>query len=565
MSESALLAPTSSVSTKSDIISQIKAAIRDGPKEPVTFPCPGPHNSDEQATLTVSGYDACGDPLPVVRVRCNGARYQEGCRCKQPDLLNVLGVTQADLRGDQHPEYLTGPGTDEVPVRASCHDDGNPDDWEPCRVANPCQVCGEANRGCSEHVNGRTLVCYCCDDDTVFDGINGVPGVVTKPGHMEGRRYWSFTKTALPKWPRQATPAPTRRLSDKHRADLHASGLSDAAIQAGGFYTAGGPTVARLLGWKGGAEVLGECLIIPYRHPATGDTGYVRVKPDNRRPDPADPGKEIKYEAPKGGGHRAYFPAGFPAEALTDTSVSLLITEGEKKAAAGQQAEFNTVGLSGVDAWSVKRDEGPDGRKVGERELITDLDAIAWQGRTVYIAYDSDRLDKPNVRQAERALSQALEARGAKVLIVQLPAGTDGQKVGLDDYLVTHDPADLRHLLEQAAPPEPPAFAEADDPHRLARSFLAGTTWRFWQGTYWEYTGTHYKQVTEGDLRARLTAHIKQVFDTDHADAIRRWEKDCRGVDKKNAARDQERDKPLPRPQKPVLRKYPFTGRGRQA
>src|SRR5205085_8581614 len=142
---------------------------------------------------------------------------------------------------------------------------------------------------------------------------------------------------------------------------------------------------------------------------------------------------------------------------------------------------------------SVKRAEGQNGQKVGPRDLIPDLDALAWQGRTAYVCYDSDRQEKPDVRLAEWALAQALEARGAKVLVVQLPAGTDREKVGLDDYLLSHSPADLQRLLEQAAPPEPPTVEEQDDPHRLARTFLAGTAWRFWQGTYWEYAGTHYR------------------------------------------------------------------------
>ena len=45
-----------------------------------------------------------------------------------------------------------------------------------------------------------------------------------------------------------------------------------------------------------------------------------------------------------------------------------------------------------------------------------------------------------------------LEGRGAQVRKVRLPPGPDGEKVGLDDYLVAHDPQAFHALFDSAHP-----------------------------------------------------------------------------------------------------------------
>ena len=68
-----------------------------------------------------------------------------------------------------------------------------------------------------------------------------------------------------------------------------------------------------------------------------------------------------------------------------------MITEGEKKAAKADQEGFPCIGLVGVWGWQQARTrDNPD----AARELIPDLAAVAWQGRTVFLVYDSDLADK---------------------------------------------------------------------------------------------------------------------------------------------------------------------------
>ena len=93
--------------------------------------------------------------------------------------------------------------------------------------------------------------------------------------------------------------------------------------------------------------------MIPYPHTVrNGNDGYRRVKPD--RPFAGD-GHERKYLSPKRTknpeGNRLYLPPNLCQEALNDPSVSLIVTEGEKKTLAGNQEGFLTVGLAGVACW----------------------------------------------------------------------------------------------------------------------------------------------------------------------------------------------------------------------
>lgn len=108
-----------------------------------------------------------------------------------------------------------------------------------------------------------------------------------------------------------------------------------------------------------------------------------------------------------------------------------------------------------------KRATGPDGKKIGKRELIDDFNSVALAGREVFIVFDSDLAEKPSVQWAEWNLAQALAERGAVVKVVRLPDGppdANGQptKIGLDDFLVAHSADELRELLKAALLPSKP-------------------------------------------------------------------------------------------------------------
>ena len=320
-----------------------------------------------------------------------------------------------------------------------------------------------------------------------------------------------------------------RLLTPRHLADLRQSGLSDQQIAACGFHSVlASATVQKLLNWRRCNGQLGDCLAFPFFDAAGKPTGYVRLKPDSPRKAKHD-GKPIKYESPKGSANRAYFP---PATrtVLKDSTAPLILTEGEKKAAAADQHGFACIGLVGVYGWQRKMQRDADGKPVGERALIPDLASIPWQGRQVFVCFDSDAATNPNVRRAEWYFAEALARMGAIVKVIRLPqgdAGPDGKpcKLGLDDFLLARGHDAFRELLAAAVDPTPPEKGltpneAADDPHRLARLYISercehadGLTLRFWREEWNRWDGSAYRIVPEKELRAELTASAKAEMD----------------------------------------------------
>jgi hypothetical protein len=262
-------------------------------------------------------------------------------------------------------------------------------------------------------------------------------------------------------------------LTPEQLADLRASGLTDATIAAAGLYCErDGDRVRDVLGgWMSvrTARQLGPCLAFPYLDAAGQlmtftagdgrDRPFVRLKPAKPRADAKNKGRTIKYEAPAGAPCRAYFPPDSRA-ALADPAVPLLVTEGEKKALAADQHGLPCVGLGGVWAWVVRRERDEAGKGIGPRELIPDLAAVTWAGRVVTIVYDSDLAAKPDVQWARWCLAEVLREHGADVRVADLPAGPDGAKCGLDDFLVAHGPDPLRALIASATPPARPVSGD---------------------------------------------------------------------------------------------------------
>ncbi len=252
------------------------------------------------------------------------------------------------------------------------------------------------------------------------------------------------------------------RLVDAHLQDLLRSGLNTETILASGIYSASPDEVAEILGFGAGGG-----MAIPY--PANGDgTPFVRIRLDKVVSD----GK--RYRSPKGSTNRLYVSRLISPEMLADVSMPIYITEGEKKALKAYQEGLLCVGLAGVWSWRTKTS---DGRGVP----LPDLDKIPLEGRIVYVVFDSDIVSKPGVKAAESALAAELAKRGAQVLAIRLPAGPNGEKVGLDDYLVTHSVESFSALnpVPLGKPPEvvtmrPPPPAAVAQPLTMPAEAMVG-------------------------------------------------------------------------------------------
>ncbi|GAA4951928.1 hypothetical protein GCM10023224_40740 [Streptomonospora halophila] len=253
----------------------------------------------------------------------------------------------------------------------------------------------------------------------------------------------------------------TKTLSDTHRAMLADSGLTPEVIDARGYWTATAPKDLRGIEIGGeavfsrrqtGSELL-PSLVVPMWS-VDGDVALYQHRPDTPRTDSRS-GKTIKYETPSGARMILDVPPTV-REHIGNPAVDLWVTEGAKKADSAAVLGVPCIALAGV--WNF-RGTNVDG---GKTEL-PDWDRIALNGRSVYVAFDSDVVTKDAVKGALRRLSGLLKRRGADVRIAVLESQPDGSKTGLDDLLAVGKEGALEELKVKAVPADD-YLADAEAP-----------------------------------------------------------------------------------------------------
>jgi hypothetical protein len=175
---------------------------------------------------------------------------------------------------------------------------------------------------------------------------------------------------------------------------------------------------------------------IPYTDPDGNLIGFTRyrVLAEHSDSDKAVP----KYRQAKGTGVRLFMASVLPGgwrRVLSDPSIPILITEGEKKAAAGCLLGVAVLAVAGVDCW------GSGGKP------IPDWDLYVWPRRRVVIVFDSDAAHNRHTQQSAERLAAVLRQRGADVYITVMPSDSE-QKVGLDDF-IQQDPKTAKERLEK--------------------------------------------------------------------------------------------------------------------
>ena len=247
-------------------------------------------------------------------------------------------------------------------------------------------------------------------------------------------------------------------------ADLGASGLKPQDLNA----RDAGPS--ELAAVNVSQAVKG--IVIPYYDMQGKPIPYYRVKLLDHNP---------KYKQPTGFGHCVYFPPRFSA-ALKGNSNLLLLTEGEKKAAAACNAGFPAVGLGGVDSWRTRILKFPKDTKLqsgtkfisakldsSSAQLMEDytlatgmpdlMDFIKSSGTNAIIVFDSDLFGpleefgvKPEIQRAAAALGYEMRYRGIEIDKIRqliLPSNGEASKMGLDDFLVRYSKEQLQSLLDK--------------------------------------------------------------------------------------------------------------------
>jgi Virulence-associated protein E/Domain of unknown function (DUF3854) len=216
-------------------------------------------------------------------------------------------------------------------------------------------------------------------------------------------------------------------------------------------------TGAELVGRKGG-DFAG--IAIPYFAPGSRNVREHRLRRDRPELELGISGEvkpKQKYLSPPGRGNMLYLVLGVNREDLANTSLPIVITEGEFKTLAlwrlttwesEHEPQFLPVGISGVFNWRGVggKTSSADGERIDVKGPIPDLDWIAWKDRRVIISFDADVNEKDQVRFARADLARHLRGRGASV--GSLEWNTEQGK-GIDDHLAMVGPVPILEALSQ--------------------------------------------------------------------------------------------------------------------
>lgn len=246
----------------------------------------------------------------------------------------------------------------------------------------------------------------------------------------------SCSKKKTAKTPRPARPTPashpqspaesgTPRLAPQHAALIRDSAISPEVSAERRYRTVSSKSELRGLGF-GGAQCRVPALLIPIRG-VHGDVVTYQIRPD--APRATQDGKSIKYETVANSRMAIDVPPRVRCQ-LADPGIDLFITEGARKADSAVSAGLCCIALLGVWNWRGTNEHGG-------KTALPDWESIALNGRKVYVVFDSDVMQKTAVHSALARLKAFLESKKADVLLVYLPGGDAGAKVGLDDYLAS--------------------------------------------------------------------------------------------------------------------------------
>ncbi len=306
------------------------------------------------------------------------------------------------------------------------------------------------------------------DDGQIVDG-NSVGGKALEEMDAELRAHRKTSKkpkttSAAPESAEKLTPPPPPDpLQPQHRKLVVASAISPEVAAERGYRTITVKAELKTLGFTDK-----QCSVPTLYVPVWGVNGEIvghQIRPDTPRV--GKHGKPLKYENPRGGSMNIDVPPRV-RQHLRNTRMPLFVTEGVRKADSAASIGIACIALLGVWNWRGSRSDGG-------KAALPDWDSIALNDRDVYVVYDSDVTTKGGVREALRRLKEFLEQRKARVKIVYLPGGPNGEKVGLDDFLAQgKTEADLIALAKSELPPKPETQAEPSFVTAEYRAFAGG-------------------------------------------------------------------------------------------
>jgi len=270
------------------------------------------------------------------------------------------------------------------------------------------------------------------------------------------------------------------KLLPHHAKLIEASGIAPEVAAARGYRSVTTKAELRSLGFSEN-QCRVPALLIPIRD-VHGEIVSYQIRPD--APRISKNGKTVKYESPVGARQVLDVPLSVRAK-LGDPKAPLAFTEGARKVDALLAAEIAAIGVTGVYGWRGLND-------LGGKTALADFESIAFNGRQIYLVFDSDSFSKPEVHTALARFGEYLKHRGAHVSYLLLPHGPDGEKWGADDYLAAGHTRD--ELLALAVPDLP----ELDRPKQDLVDRVGQYERRSSGFFYW-------KDTRDGEVEVRLT------------------------------------------------------------
>jgi len=318
-------------------------------------------------------------------------------------------------------------------------------------------------------------------------------------------------------------------------SDLHTlivgSGIDPAVIEERGYESVTDLTRTYELGFTSRTQRKLFGLAIPL-WTVDGEIGSYQIRPVI--PNVDSRGKPRKYESQRG----KFIDVDCHPRCrkdIGDPSVPLWITEGVKKADSAISRGLCCLALTGV--WNFRGTNAKGGRT----ELAA-WDKIAYKGRKIYIAFDSDAYEKNEIILALTRLGAILTRRGGDVRYVRIPSA-DGRKVGMDDFFVA---GGTTQELVTLAKPEPPGSLSIDDALKCELSELGNAqrlavevgqdfryvtrwrTWMRWTGQIWQQEeGESAAMQTAFQLVSRLQSDAAAEEDKAASEARSKWVQKC--------------------------------------
>lgn len=311
---------------------------------------------------------------------------------------------------------------------------------------------------------------------------------------------------------------------------LSRSGINPVLAERAFLRRVDSETGGLIVGRNGSGDYAG--IAIPYIWPGTNRIREYRLRRDTPEMEWSHGvfKPRGKYLSPPGRGNMVYFVPGTEESWLADSTLPILIVEGEKKAIAASELAWLKVGdtadrpcwltmaLPGVWNWRGKigRTKGPRGEWLDVKGTIIDLEPIVWQGRQVTILFDSNVNVNEDVGRARNALANELRSRGARILFIDIPA--DAGVNGVDDLIGMWGPERVLDLIAtsdydpQAADPKRLVLTEIGNAERFAAQFRGEVRYCHQLSSWLVWDQTRLAPDQDAQVERYAKATIRQLY-----------------------------------------------------